>query len=122
MPTGIKGFQRTNVCPKGHDKDIVERRSNGGCKRCANDRIIAWNRQHVKYHLAFVRKRQIAKIKRTPKFGQEGITDFYTECPGDMVVDHTIPLQGERVSGLHVIWNLQYLTPHANAVKHNSYE
>ncbi len=58
---------------------------------------------------------------RIAKFGQEGIRQFYKNCPSSMVVDHIIPLQGKKVSGLHVIWNLQYLTPTQNMSKGNKY-
>jgi len=37
-------------------------------------------------------------------------------------VDHYYPLQGRRVSGLHVAANLQVLTAQANLKKHNRYE
>jgi hypothetical protein len=56
---------------------------------------------------------------RVVQFGQVGIREFYKDCPTGMVVDHIIPLQGKKVSGLHVIWNLQYLTPQQNLSKGN---
>jgi hypothetical protein len=59
---------------------------------------------------------------RVPKFGQEEIVQFYDKCPKLNVVDHVIPLQGKLVSGLHVIWNLQYLTRKENSIKSNQFD
>lgn len=45
------------------------------------------------------------------------IKEIDHNCPKDMTIDHYIPLQGKLVWGLHVSWNLQYLTPLANSKK-----
>lgn len=49
----------------------------------------------------------------------DNISPVVKNRPNGMVVDHYIPLQGKKVSGLHVSWNLQYLTPKKNAKKKN---
>ena len=47
------------------------------------------------------------------------LNKFYLDCPKGMEVDHVIPLRGRGVCGLHVPWNLQYLTPEQNKTKGN---
>ena len=68
-------------------------------------------------------KRRAAKLQRTPTWSNEQeIKDFYSNCPKGYEVDHIVPLQGETVSGLHVLENLQYLTVEENRQKSNKYE
>lgn len=52
---------------------------------------------------------------------REAIDKFYANRPEGMVVDHIIPLHAENVSGLHVLANLQYLTPAENKAKGNTW-
>lgn len=80
-------------------------------KRYAEDPRLA------KYH----GRTQKAHIKKaTPSWANEfAIRQFYLACPEGMTVDHIVPLRGKTVCGLHVEWNLQYLTASENSRKHN---
>lgn len=65
-------------------------------------------------------KYRCARLNRTPKWADLlGIQDFYSKCPVGYHVDHIVPLQGELVSGLHVLNNLQYLIAKDNCAKSN---
>lgn len=60
--------------------------------------------------------------ERIPLWADESeIQLFYKKCPKGYHVDHIIPLHGDVVSGLHVLNNLQYLTPKENLSKNNSF-
>lgn len=60
--------------------------------------------------------------RRTPKWSESSdIKEFYKNCPDGHHVDHIVPLKGNRVSGLHVISNLQYLPASLNMAKGNRY-
>ena len=48
------------------------------------------------------------------------INEVYANCPNDMTVDHIIPITSPIVCGLHVSWNMQYLTRSTNSKKGNS--
>ena len=61
---------------------------------------------------------------RTPRWVDlNEVLTIYADCPKGMHVDHIVPLKGlidgRPVTGLHVPWNLQYLTPAANQKKRN---
>jgi hypothetical protein len=77
----------------------------------------------TKEYTAFAnRKRQLAKLKRTPIWSDlELIRVFYMNCPEGYQIDHIAPLCGALVSGLHVPENLQYLLASDNQKKHNKF-
>lgn len=101
-----------------------------GCLRSEvnRDRAIKRNTTHGLTHTkgyitAMSSARRAAKLQRTPKWADlDAIADFYVSRPEGYHVDHIIPLQGEKVSGLHVLENLQYLPAVENVRKHNKFE
>lgn len=63
----------------------------------------------------------------TPKWAnRNALNQVYINCPNGYEIDHIVPIKGKtpdsqmhNVCGLHVPWNLQYLTPKENYAKHN---
>lgn len=54
-----------------------------------------------------------------PWVNMEAIRAVYAACPPSMQVDHIVPIKGKNVCGLHVAWNLSYLTISENSSKGN---
>lgn len=67
-------------------------------------------------------RRNARKLQASVLWDQEGITEFYENCPEGHHVDHIIPLQGKYVCGLHVLSNLQYLSASDNHCKGNYHD
>lgn len=82
-----------------------------------------WAKANPQFYAFHAAKRRATKLQATPKWltkhQLEAIKQIYFACPNGMHVDHIIPLKGENVCGLHVPWNLQYLTPTENSKKKN---
>lgn len=82
-----------------------------------------YRKSHAYYYSQYSSTRRANKLKATPPWADlVEIKRIYKECPKGMHVDHIIPLKGKLVSGLHVPYNLQYLTPKENQRKNNKYE
>jgi hypothetical protein len=68
-------------------------------------------------------RRKDVKDRTPPWVSKADLLAFYAACPKGMEVDHIVPLKGlidgRPVCGMHVPWNLQYLTPAENRKKKN---
>ena len=101
------------------------------CKMCVKDYRKANTDKIKKYDKEYAKKnshkfrrysseRRALKLKATiyPQLREE-IDLIYKNCPEGYEVDHIIPLKNNIVCGLHVPWNLQYLTRAKNRNKKN---
>lgn len=99
--------------------------------RIHREKRLSYARQYSKEHraegAAHQMKRKAAKVSATPAWADpDKIVVFYqkarelTQTDGvERHVDHIVPLQGERVCGLHCEDNLQILTAAENLAKNN---
>lgn len=133
---GKKTYNTGEPCPNGHIADRYV--CSGICVECTDisskkyysenrEKCLEDRRRYLKGNrkasLARTRKYQAKRLERTPPWADlDAIQRFYEACPKGMNVDHVVPLQGELVSGLHVLANLQYLTESENKSKNNSFE
>lgn len=133
-------------CKHGH---IAEKLlSNRTCIECQLKRKSDWgNQPHIKtasiaranahnkanpeMHLARTRKRQAALLKRVPKWDPDAhlivakyqLAAMLSQAAGiPHHVDHIIPLQGRKVSGLHVFSNLRVIPGSDNVKKSNKFQ
>ena len=77
-----------------------------------------WNTDNKELKNGYTRKRRAMIKIATPVFASmREIKKMYKNAPKGMHVDHVIPIVSDIVCGLHVEWNLQYLTPQQNIDK-----
>jgi hypothetical protein len=133
--------------PCKHDHIAERLLSNRTCIECKRlDKIVWGNQPHIKeasiaranahnkanpeMHLARTRKRQAALLQRVPAWDSDAhlITAKYqlaamiSKASGTPHhVDHIIPLQGRKVSGLHVFSNLRVIPGSDNVKKSNKF-
>ena len=100
-------------CKYGHDLLIVGKTKARNCTLCMK----IWRSENKAKRVLYDLKKRAKRQLRVPKFGQEGIFEFCKNVPSGMTIDHVIPLCGKKVSGLHVNWNLQYLSRRDNDKK-----
>jgi hypothetical protein len=92
-----------------------------------------WNKNNKPVKAALQGKRKAAQLQRTPKWITESdlrmieakysLAAMLTRETGVIHhVDHIIPLQGKKVSGLHVFFNLRVIPGTDNVKKSNSYQ
>ena len=81
-----------------------------------------WNRVHTDRKNAYTAERRACRRRACPEWvSRTDLKLVYENCPEGLVVDHIVPLKNQNVCGLHVPWNLQYLTPAENSSKGNRF-
>jgi hypothetical protein len=108
---------------RNRDRRIVQQRE---WRQRNSEKLKEYRQQNSAYLHALVRKRQAAKLQRTPKWADHAkIEAIYAEAAAlkalglDVEIDHIIPLLGRSVCGLHVHDNLRIVLASENRAKGN---
>lgn len=95
----------------------------GQYRKRALAKSASWKSEHRDINNGFngARKQKIKKASLSDAYKAE-TTDVYLGVPEGHAVDHILPINHDAVCGLHVPWNLQYLTKTDNAKKSNKFD
>lgn len=91
--------------------------------QCFRDSSRKWRKNNPLKRRAWETLRRAKKMMATPPWvDKKELEVIYLNCPAGYHVDHIIPLKHPLVCGLHVPWNLQYLSSKENIRKHNKFD
>jgi hypothetical protein len=115
----IKAYQRRHL--EENRVEILEKKREyqRECYEILEIKKIQYNKEHPEVRRGIALRSNKKRGLRVVPWGQEGMHEFYINMPDGMTEDHIIPLCGKKISGLHVSWNLQYLSPDDNRKKKN---
>ena len=120
-------------CRRGHVSERYS--SNATCVECAKETMAKWRKNnrssYNEYHSDYEpqRRRRMVLERATPVWVDElGIQDVSSQCERmsasmrmRFVLDHSVPLRGRTVCGLHVPENLEIVSESFNKLKGNKF-
>ena len=114
--TQINQQTLTNYYKKKTEPGFLDKRRKSTAKWARSDR-------GLKLKAAKEGRRRALKFKATPVWVDlEQLKFMYINRPKKHSVDHIIPLKNKLICGLHVPWNLQYLSKADNTRKLNKFD
>lgn len=129
-----KRLAKKRALPKKPDKRKLKPKriefSKIYCRNCLHCNVAFISKRVDRYYCkeghtpyAIKSRKEFNKYKKykhpLSKYYKHEIMTIYANKPQGMEVDHIVPRNGVNVCGLHVPWNLQYLTPEENRKKSN---
>lgn len=110
MKTNENDIQRRKAYNKQYKKANIER---------VKELKRKWTKNNLPYKAYKCAERRAYKMQATIGDYNFELKEIYKNKPAGYQVDHIIPLKNKDICGLHVPWNLQYLTIAENLKKGN---